>query len=186
MFHLRLTIAFCLALLAIVACKPDKSASPDAALASGTLAGNPRPVDSCPLKVAATTVTVMNIEGGAAMYFSTLDENIEDVRHRTVALAHILTLDSQAARESLTGERWESIGRRIVVPLTATAEPTEDGARLVMKPVDAADLERLRTYARVRGDRMRLGACLSDLPRSRATAAQRNDSAARQPADTRS
>jgi hypothetical protein len=178
MLHLRFAIAFCLALIALVACKPEKSAAPDAALASGALAAKPRLADACPVKIAATTVTVMNLEDGVALYFSTLEDNIEEVRRRTVALAHVMTPGSQPVSESSSGERWESLARRILVPLTASAEPTEDGARLVLKPIMAEDLERLRTYARVQGDRMRLGACSADLVRTRPTLPSRSESQA--------
>jgi len=174
----------CVVCLAALACKPGKTTVPSSSEVDGAAAR----ADTCPAKVPATTVTVMDAKDGAAMYFTTLASNVVEVRRRIAALAQPTGPQAAGApvadRRSVEIAPWEVVARSGVVRLRVTSEEIPEGARLVLIPVDPADLDAVRAYARIQGDRMRLGGCPSDFLKGRTAAASKSPDTADPSPDT--
>jgi hypothetical protein len=107
------------------------------------LAGpNPQPVTKedfakvCPLDIAGASAASSPTDDGVAVSFSTTVESwLPELKTRVEKLSELL---NRAMTQSLTG------ANRPAVPFTSTFEATKDGARLVLKPKQASDLEKLQ------------------------------------------
>ncbi len=138
------------------------------------------------MKVPGTTVSVEDVEGGAAVAFRTTTGNVAELRRR---VQHVAEMHSQhhGGRMSggsgaasagqrggpgMMGAPHETMGTHgmmamhgmmgmhgMMVPATATAEDAEGGGRIVLRPKDPADLGALRTHVHEHAERMQRGEC---------------------------
>jgi len=171
----RVLALCCVVCAAAPACKPTKTPTeepaPDAASAPAARS-TPAAVlgDTCPVQVPATAVTVVNTKDGVAMYFTTTDRNIAEVRRRVAMLAKIaITTVAEEPPSARNAEvpYWEAGALPFMVPMHVLAEDVPDGARIVMKPTKTADLDNLRSYALRHGESMQLGRCSPDFLKGR-------------------
>jgi hypothetical protein len=174
MFRPRI-LPFCFVLCAALACKPEAATPPNSSAAAGAKPVPAARADNCPTRVPATAVTVLNTKDGVAMYFTTLGSYVTEVRRRTAALAQAVVPQPATApaddRENQDVPHWEIVGQAGLVPVHVTAEDIAEGSRLLLVPLDADDLDTLRSYARAEGGRMSLGNCRLDFLKERSKAA---------------
>jgi hypothetical protein len=132
----------------------------------GVRAHGPGPAEvlaaMCPLDVEGTTVSVEDVERGAALIFETAgDAGALRSRIATATTLH----DQRAATEGCDGASEPPRSE-------ATYEPTDRGARLVLRAVDPAEADAVRAQAREEAERLAAGRCLladaGDRPRPRA------------------
>ena len=162
-------LLLCFVVCAAAACKSQLPATLGSAAAVDAKPASAARVDNCPVRVPATTVTVMNTKDGVAMYFTTLGSYVTEVRRRTAALAQ--AVEPAADRRGVEVSSREIVGLAGMVPLRVSSEDISDGSRLVLVPVDPDDVDSLRSYARAQGERMRLGGCAPDFLKGRPKAA---------------
>jgi hypothetical protein len=122
--------------------EPTNSAATPPAQGSGmgTMA------DKCPVKVSGTKVMAADVEGGAALAFTTSSGDVAELRQRVRGMAEM-------------HDRKHATGGMMMPASTASAEDVEGGARLVLRPKDPAQLEGLRKHARMHAEKMSSGEC---------------------------
>lgn len=124
-----------------------RAAPPRAAMSAGT-------AELCPLAVPNTTVSTADVEGGEALTFTTTSSQVDELRSRVHAMAEMHARRHAGGAE---GPGAEGMGPP---PSTAVAEDVSGGARIVARPKDPADLDRLRAFAREHAERMQRDGCL--------------------------
>jgi hypothetical protein len=105
--------------------------------------------DMCPMHVQGTTVTMAEVEGGVALEFKTAASNVTDLRERVRRMAD---MHNQCCGV-MTSEGM------MMPAASASVEEIEGGARLVLRPKDAARLATLREHVRMHAGRMASGDC---------------------------
>ena len=135
--------------------------------------------DSCPMQVPGTAVSVDDVEGGVAISFSTSQGNVADLRQRVRSMAEMHNrhqadgmMMGGGPHESGAGAGHEHktddaaghsggamMGGMMMPATTATVEDTDQGARIVVRPRDPADLAGLRQHARMNAAKMSQGEC---------------------------
>jgi hypothetical protein len=143
---------------------------------------------TCPMAVAGTTARAEDVEGGAALAFTTTGD-VAELRRRVAhkvemhekhhGVGHGARMEGGCGHESHMGEGMTGDGKgmmcdgkgmmgdgkgmmsegRGMPPATARSEDIEGGARLIFTPRDAADLPKLRDHAREHADKMASGQC---------------------------
>ncbi|MEP7125847.1 MAG: hypothetical protein ABJE95_33255, partial [Byssovorax sp.] len=146
-------------------------------------AGDPSATsDACPSQVPGTTVTAADIEGGAALTFTSTGD-VADLRRRVRRMAEMHNLYHGAGGVMMAGDsappHWGGaspdheggmmdrgrmvggmMGRGWRLPAaTASVEDLDGGARLIYRTANPSDIEALRDHARTRAGRMVNGAC---------------------------
>lgn len=132
-----------------------------------------------PAQAANTTVTSTDVDGGAALVFTTRTGDVAELRQRARDMAEMHN-QRLAARETRPGARGPGgrqhhgggggpghagggmMGGGMMMSMpaaTASVEDVENGARVVFRPEDPAQLESLREAVRTRAERMASGAC---------------------------
>lgn len=114
------------------------------------------------MQVAGTTVVVTDVEAGVALDYTTSPEHLDRLRERVQHLADVQNQRSEGSGKSMShgqmmggGMHAGMGGGGMMSPAaTASVEQIERGARLVLRPVDSAQLETLRQYAHMRADHM--------------------------------
>ena len=129
-----LLLATVLAAVALSACASAGAASPHGGKPHGAMT-----MKDCPMHDGATTVSVVDLEGGVALTFTTA-ENVDALR------AHVAHMAEEHNRKGMMDAR-------------AVAEDVDGGARLVLTPNDPAQLATLRDHARAHAEGMRKGDC---------------------------
>jgi hypothetical protein len=134
--------------------------------------------DTCPMKVPGTTVTSIDVEGGVALAFTTKTGDVAELRRRVAEMHNNndgcgMMMGGQG-RDGADTKRGAGLrrGRRasgrggmimggatMMPTSTASVEDTKNGARLVFRPKDPAQLEALREHARMHVERMTRGEC---------------------------
>lgn len=149
---------------------------PGAADASGEMA------EHCPMQVSGTTARAEDVEGGAAIVFTTSGD-VAELRRRVAHMAemherrggeaHGRGMGMMGGPHSHAGQSGEAGGPaqqgaspggmgmrgRMMPPATARSEAIEGGARLVLTPRDPADLTRLREHVAQHSQMMEAGHC---------------------------
>jgi hypothetical protein len=132
-------------------------------------AGHDEMASSCPMKVPGTTVVEADVDGGAALVFSTTGDRAE-LQQRSVKMAtmHNQMPDDKmmnAAGPASSGHQhgpahqMPASESHKMPPSVATAEPTDQGARLVFRPKDPAQMDALRVSVRAHAAQMEGGKC---------------------------
>ncbi len=117
--------------------------------------------DSCPMAVEGTSARAEDVEGGAAMAFTTAGD-VAELRRR---VAHMADMHEQHHGEGHGakmggGTDKDAMGGGMVMPpATARTEEIEGGVRLVFTPKDPADLPKLREHAHQHAEKMASGQC---------------------------
>ena len=98
------------------------------------------------------------------MYFTTMPDNVAEVRRRVGLLAKMDPVDTATNADAPEVEPPPSMlgAPAKLVPMQVKVEDISDGASLVMTPLNPMDVENLRAYAHNNAARMRLGRCPAD------------------------
>ena len=146
-------------------------ASPTASAPSAGMAG------MCPMSVPGTKVAVANTATGASLTFTTSTDQASAVREKVYGIseAHNRRLASGDAVQGGMGSAGGVMdggmmgegmaGLPMPPPSRTTVEDLYDGARIVMTPVDPADLQQLRDTVRRRVEHMQQHGC-GEMPHS--------------------
>ena len=126
----------------------------------------------CPMVVEGADVDVTDTEGGIALTFTTEAGDVADLRARAQHMARMYEM-----HRGQRGFMWHHMGgqgrphggpgmdmghmaeRGLMPAATATVTELEKGARLELRPTDAAQLESLREHTRWHQQRMETGEC---------------------------
>jgi hypothetical protein len=128
----------------------------------------------CPMQVEGTSVAAEDVDGGVALTFTT-SSDVAELRRRVARMAqmhgqHGMGMHARAGADhghAHGGQRGDAgqhqggmmPGGMMMPAATARSEEVESGARIVLTPQDAADLEKLREHARHMTQRMSSGQC---------------------------
>jgi len=125
---------------------------------------------ACPLSVRGARVTARNVTGGVELVFSTTGtiDDVDDLRARIRVMATHLTMGRMTGAGGGMGQggwagEWsreaEILAGTPVPAVTRWVESTPDGARVVLRPVDRADLDRVRARTLLHASVMGSGRC---------------------------
>lgn len=136
--------------LAGAACTSSSAAAPTGGMHRGMKGESGA---HCPLAVANTTVNAEDVEGGAALVFSTTGD-VAELRARVGKLAahHNAMHDGDASKP-------EGMMMKDVPLSTARTEEVDAGARMILTPKSPDDVEALRAHLRERAVAMKAGQC---------------------------
>ena len=127
----------------------------------------------CPMMVGGTAVNAEDVEGGVTLTFTT-SSDVAELRRRVAQMAkmhgqHGMGMhaaagagDGRAHCGQCTDTRQHHGGKMVggMMPAaTASSEEVAGGARILLTPQDAADLEKLREHARQMTELMSSGKC---------------------------
>lgn len=101
--------------------------------------------DMCPMQIPGTTVASIDVDLGVALAFTTSSGDVGELRSRVARMAE------------MHNHRHAAGG--MMPAATATAEDIADGARMILRPNDPAQLDALREHARMHAERMSHGEC---------------------------
>lgn len=119
----------------------------------------------CPTLGEDTKVSVSDVDGGVALTFTSERGDPELLLARVQHLAMAIELHSRSGggqrpgRGPGRGFGGAGPGMMMMTPSRATAEDLDRGARLVLRPMDATQLDRLRADARTWARQMESGEC---------------------------
>lgn len=128
----------------------------------------------CPMQVEGTVVAAEKVDGGVALTFTT-SSDVPELRRRVARMAqmhgqHGMGMHALAGADhghAHGGQRSDAsqhqggmmAGGMMMPAATARSEEVQGGARILLTPQDAADLEKLREHARHMTERMSSGQC---------------------------
>src|SRR5690606_16109036 len=131
----------------------------------------------CPMMVEGTTVQAEDVEGGAAMVFTTTGD-VAELRLRVARMAEMHNRHHGEGHDHGMGMMEEGqpggdepphgggmqggtgmMGGGMMPPSDARSEEVEGGARLIFIPRDPADLDRLREHVGRHAEMMASGRC---------------------------
>lgn len=117
---------------------------------------------ACPIALPGTTARAEDVDGGAALAFTTTGD-VAELRRRVARMAEMRDEhhgEGHGAQKGMhAGEMHEFHGGKMhggmmMPPSTARSEDIEGGARLVFTPRDPADLAKLREHTRQHAEKM--------------------------------
>jgi hypothetical protein len=168
---MKTNIALLVSVLALASCASSQQ-QPTAATPAAPAEAPSQPgmghdmADSCPMAVEGTAARAEDVEGGAAMAFTTTGD-VAELRRRVAQMAemheqhhgggHGAMMGGDADQGAMGGGRMG--GGMKMPPATARSEEIEGGARLVLTPKDPADLPKLREHAHQHAEKMASGQC---------------------------
>jgi hypothetical protein len=122
----------------------------------------------CPMTVEGTTARAEDVDGGAALAFTTTGDEAE-LRRRVAHMAemhqkhhgqgHGAMMDGDEGKDRMGDGKGMMGGGMSMPPATARSEEIAGGARLVFTPQDPADLPKLREHAHQHAEKMASGQC---------------------------
>lgn len=115
----------------------------------------------CPMQVPGARATSQDIEGGAAVIFTTTG-NVEDLRARVRRMAEMHNRMGAHAMGGGMQEGGMHAGEGMMmkmVPSDATVVDVAGGARLELRPRDPSQLGELRAQVRTHSQQMASGQC---------------------------
>lgn len=113
----------------------------------------------CPTDLPGATVTAEEVEGGAALVFTTRAGDVAALRDEVREMADMNNQNRLDGKPMGRGTGGLVPGGMMIPATTASAEDIEGGARLVFEPKDISQVEAIRDQARVRAARMATGEC---------------------------
>jgi hypothetical protein len=140
----------------------------------------------CPMKVPGVTVSTSDVEGGVSVVFTTSTGDVGDLRARVRRMAemhgrhgggmhegggHMNHGPDAGAGHGMMRDKPDGgagehgmmegcmMAKRGMHAASATVEDVEGGARLTLKPKDAAGLDSLRAHVQQCRERMQSGEC---------------------------
>jgi len=165
---MNINIALFVGVLALSGCAASQAGQPPTAAAPAAATGSPPGHGmgqdmsaSCPMAVEGTTARAEDVEGGAAMAFTTTGD-VAELRRRVAHMAEMHETHHGEGHGAMMqgGEHGGMMGEGMKMPpATARSEEIEGGARLVFIPKDPADLPRLREHAHEHAEKMASGQC---------------------------
>ena len=113
----------------------------------------------CPMQVSRTHVSAVDTADGVALVFTTSGDvaHLRQRVHKMAAMHEHMTAGGM--RSGSGAEMTESGGMMKMVPSSARAEDIDGGARIVLVPKNAAQLDELRVHVRTHAERMASGLC---------------------------
>jgi hypothetical protein len=185
-------VLFAIAALVFVGCassqasrEPPARPPAEQAPARGPMMGQQDMQAMCPMMVEGTTVRAEEVEGGAALVFTTTGD-VADLRRRVARMTEMHNRHQshggmmggpeghpegrgrgQRHEHGAPGERGPHGGGMMggqgmmmaMIPADARVEEIEGGARVVLTPQNPAQLQALREQVRHRAERMTSGQC---------------------------
>ena len=152
--HILIELAIVGTLSALVGCGSSsttgETTTTPAAGGGGEHCGMEGMAEMCPMQVTGTTVAAADTEAGVALAFTTTTGDVEDLRRR---VHHMAEMHNEHHAGGMTGEGMQ------MPAATATAEDVEGGARLLLVPTDATQLDALRAHAHTHAEQMNRGEC---------------------------
>ena len=127
----------------------------------GNMTGPGGMSEMCPEKVPGTTARAEDVEGGAALSFTTTGD-VAEVRRRVQHMAEMHNQHHGAADgKGSMGMMGGSMGMmsEMMPPSTARAEDVDGGARLILTPEKPADLTAVREKVHKHAEMMAGGQC---------------------------
>ncbi len=122
----------------------------------------------CPMTVAGTTARAEDVDGGAALAFTTTGD-VAELRRRVAHLAemhekqhgegHGAMMSGDEGKGMMGDGKGMMRGGMGMPPASARSEEIDGGARLVFTPRDPADLPKLREHAHQHAEKMASGQC---------------------------
>jgi len=116
---------------------------------------------TCPMAVAGTSARAEDVDGGAAIAFTTTGD-VAELRRRVAHMAEMHTRhhgkgDGPMMRDS---DEMGMMGDGMMMPAAdARSEDIDAGARVVLTPRAPADLAQLREHTRQHAEKMASGQC---------------------------
>ena len=107
--------------------------------------------ESCPMQVAGTSVMPADIADGATLSFTSTGDAAE-LRRRVERMAEMHNHHHSGAGGMMGDDA-------MMPPSTASVDEIENGARLVLRPVDPAQTALIQAHVRTCADRMSHGEC---------------------------
>jgi len=132
----------------VTGCAARSAAKPESENTAGAsdVRGTGTMADMCPMQVPGTKVTYGDVEGGAALSFSTKNGDVAELRRRVGRMAEM-------------HNEMSDHGSMMMPAATASVEDIPGGARIVLRPRDPAQLDALREQVRAHARRMASGEC---------------------------
>lgn len=122
----------------------------------------PEPSTVCPSGITGARLRMVETEDGVAFLLKAFGD-VHDVRKRARDAAAMYGPGSHRGRGHAgthgEGQHHGLALDRLGVPVVAEASDTAEGARIVVRPKDPADLPKLREAAAARESRARAGGC---------------------------
>ena len=144
---------FVLVSMLVAGCTPTVASHTDTTAAS---AGR-----TCPLGVPGATLAVEDVPGGVALVMTSTDR-LEELRSRARDAASLYGTGTNmgAGHQGQHGSGGDhGLQLMQLPPSDGAALDIEKGTRIVLRPTDAADLEKLRVKVRERAARMSASTC---------------------------
>jgi hypothetical protein len=192
---MNINIALFVSVLTLAGCASSQAAQPPTAAAPAAATEAPPGhgmghdmAGSCPMEVEGTTARAEDVEGGAAMAFTTTGD-VAELRRRVAHMVEMHEMHHGEGHGAMMGggddkgmmaggddkgmmaggddkgmmaggdDKGMMGGGMMMPPATARSEEIEGGARLVFIPKDPADLPKLREHARQHAEKMASGQC---------------------------
>ncbi len=104
--------------------------------------------DMCPMQIKGTTASAEDVEGGAAIKFTTTGD-VAEVRSRIVKMAAMHTsMHSGGMGAGMAGDGGMAMMKGEMMAATVKVDDIEGSARVVFTPTDATKLDALRAEVR--------------------------------------
>jgi hypothetical protein len=136
-------------LLLLVGCATKAASETKAPQASEAEGGEHACTDSCPMEIEGTKVSYAETPDGAALVFTTDHGDVAELQRRVANKAETQSQPAIRLHAPKPGE----------VPHATRADTVEHGARLIMTPNDASQLEALRKHVKEHADAMSKQGC---------------------------
>jgi hypothetical protein len=164
MVHVLLAGAAAVVLLAACAHAPSAESTSTSTLGAREIASAGSRTAMCPMSVPGTHVSADDAVNGETLTFTTTGQVAElRSRVREMAEMHNRHHADSGARDGMLADGVTGAGHAVtgatMPPSWATVMDVEGGASLVLAPSAPADLEKLRSAARMRAQRMEQDGC---------------------------
>jgi hypothetical protein len=133
----------------LVGCGAGAANQTKAPQAGETQGGEHACTDSCPMEIEGTKVSYVETADGAALVFTTDEGDVAELQRRVAQKAEVQNQPTIRLQAPKAGE----------VPHATRSDTVEHGARLIMTPNDASQLEVLRKHVKEHADAMSKKGC---------------------------
>jgi hypothetical protein len=176
---MKTSIALIIGALASSACAPSQTgpqptapestaaqagAQPEPGMKHHDMAGGMKHHDmaaTCPMAVAGTSARAEDVDGGAAIAFTTTGD-VTELRRRVAHMAEMHARHHGEGHGPMMGNdsKMGTMGHGMMMAAAqARSEDIEAGARIVLTPNEPAELARLREHTRQHAEKMASGQC---------------------------